>query len=129
GVPPLDDIEDAARDERVEVLHSGAPAVRAEDGDVGMLGEDVFGEVAAREAGDSGDQDAHWAPTLARAVPLVGRLVCRRRVAGKATSLPNARRFYETLSVTASLRHTLCRPPRTARNQGRRRGAGPDAPD
>src|SRR2546430_1535047 len=73
-VPTLDDIEDALRHERVEVLHSRAPPVGAEDGDIGMLGEDVLSEVAASEPGDTGDQDAHRARTLARVMPTLGCL-------------------------------------------------------
>src|SRR2546428_6367538 len=59
GVAALDDIEDALRRECVEVLHARAPAVRPEDRDVWVLGEYVLREVAAGEAGDAGDQDAH----------------------------------------------------------------------
>src|SRR5438093_1077426 len=61
GVAALDDVEDPSRHERLEVLHPRAPAVAAEDGDPGVLGEDVLGEVAAREPGDTGDEDAHRA--------------------------------------------------------------------
>src|SRR5437899_3841092 len=69
GVAALDDVEHAFGGEHVEVLHARAPAVGAEDGDPGVLGEDVFGEVAAREPGDTGDQDPHSRETLPRAVP------------------------------------------------------------
>src|SRR5256712_13473293 len=57
GVAALDDIEDPSRHERLEVLHARAPAVGAEDGDPGGLGEEGFGGVAApepREAGSGG---------------------------------------------------------------------------
>src|SRR5436853_7268492 len=68
-VPALDRIEHAARSERLEVLHPRAPPVRAEHGDVGVLGEDVFSEVAAGKARDPGDQDAHRPQSLAITVP------------------------------------------------------------
>ena len=74
-ITTLDDIEDALRHERVEVLHPRAPPIGAEDGDIGVLGEDVLSEVAAREPGDTGNEDAHRARTLARVVPGVGCLV------------------------------------------------------
>src|SRR2546425_11028971 len=43
GVAALDDVEHTFRHEGLEVLHSRAPAVGAEDGDPRVLGEDVFG--------------------------------------------------------------------------------------
>src|SRR2546428_11404427 len=61
GVAALDNVEDASRHQRLEGLHARAPAVGAEDRDPGVLGEDVLGEVAAREPGDTGDEDAHRA--------------------------------------------------------------------
>ena len=57
----LDDVEHAPQRERFEVLHARPPAVSAEDGDVRVIREDVFGKVAPGEAGDTGDQDAHRA--------------------------------------------------------------------
>src|SRR5438093_2574337 len=57
----LDNVEHAPQRERFEVLHARAPAVSAEDGDVRVIREDVFGEVASSEPGDSRDQNAHRA--------------------------------------------------------------------
>src|SRR6266571_4273628 len=75
-VATFDDVEDALRHERVEVLHPRAPPIGAEDGDIGVLGEDVLSEVASGETGDTGDKDAHRARTLARVVPGIGWLAC-----------------------------------------------------
>src|SRR5438132_3111384 len=86
-VATLDYVEDAHRHERVEVLHPRAPPVRAENGDVGVLGEDVLSEVAAREAGDAGDEDAHRAERLASIVPGLDCLIATGpEVADVATS-------------------------------------------
>src|SRR5712664_3989166 len=85
-VATLDDVEDALRHKRVEVFHPRAPPVRAEDGDVGVLGEDVLSEVAACESGDTGNKDAHRARTLARAVPSVGCLAYTTGPIGRVTT-------------------------------------------
>ena len=61
GVAAFDDVEDPAGGELLEVFHARAPAVGPVDRDLGVLGEDVFGEVAAREARDPGDQHPHRA--------------------------------------------------------------------
>ena len=46
-------------EERGDVLHPAPPADEAVDLDAGMMGQDVLGQVAARETGDSRDQNVH----------------------------------------------------------------------
>src|SRR2546428_13456601 len=111
GVAALDDIEDPSRHERLEVLHARAPAVGAEDGDPGVLGEDVFGEVAAREPGDTGDEDPHSRETLARAVPARLPAFDHSPVFRHSPRL-DARRSYPSVTSLLPIRHTPCGLPR-----------------
>src|SRR5438552_17704926 len=114
-VATLDDIEDGHRHERVEVLHPRAPPVRAEDGDVGVLGEDVLSEVAAREPGDTGDENAHWAPRLARAMPLVGCLASTPEDGRESYPLVERRALLLNLACNGRVTAQPLRPFRAAR--------------
>src|SRR2546428_3206540 len=119
GVAALDDVEDPFRHERLEVLHARAPAVGAEDGDPGVLGEDVFGEVAAREPGDTGDQDPHSRETLARAVPARLPAFDEAPVFRRSPTL-NARRRYPAVMRPLPIRRIPCgRPRRPKARDGR----------
>src|SRR2546426_8815993 len=86
GVAALDDVEDALRGERVEVFHTRAPAVRAEDRDVRVLGEYVLRQVTAGESGDTGDQDAHRSKRSKRRT--AGRLAGREEGRGPTGHAP-----------------------------------------
>jgi hypothetical protein len=87
-----------------------------------VLGEDVLSEVAASESGDTGDEDAHLARTLARAVPSVGCLACRRERSGELAPNRASAAFTKPSPVTSPLRHGLCD---AAGRRGRERRGGP----
>src|SRR5258706_4038810 len=83
-IAALDEVDLLLSGEVLEVLHARAPPVRAVDGDVGVVGEDVFGKVASGEAGDAGDQDPHSATTIAIAMPVL--VACRSSVPWRRSS-------------------------------------------
>src|SRR5688572_21193912 len=59
GVPALDHLHLVLSGESLEILGTRTPSIRRVDRDVGVIGEDVFSEVTAGEAGDTRDQDPH----------------------------------------------------------------------
>src|SRR5256885_604350 len=73
AVASLDDVHLLGATQGLEVLHPRAPAECAVDGDIGVLGEEILGEVTSGHAGDAGDQNAHCGVRIARAMPRLGR--------------------------------------------------------
>src|SRR6266511_2628404 len=61
GIPALDHLDLVLGGQDLEILGTRTPPIRRIDRDVGMVSQDVLREMAAGEAGDTRDQDTHWA--------------------------------------------------------------------